>query len=410
MYRITLAAVSLIASPVSAQQSGSTGQSIVVTGQSIEQTQLALQACLDRSCPPAEEIAATLAHAENQFVAGDYKDARTTLIAGTRRNKQHAGQFPVEVAGLFRANSRVAAHLGEGQSARSAAFETLDALRAGLPDKDARVLVARAELADHEARWGRYDFAEKSYRNVARDASRTGHPIVEGFALLRIANMLTVLSERDPLYVDPARRAHAALASSTKPEHLPFVMASKVNSARLAAKTGDDSAIDRLLADFRAKAPMVRPVLLHSEPIKFPDLNHGSPVDARSGEEAVAQGNILNRLATRNFDDRWIDLGFWIAPDGRPTDVAVLRSSEKTENDWIDAITKSVHSRRYAPLKVDPNEPGIFRVERYTFTSRWTDMSGSRMRTRERQPRIEVLDLSTHDEVAQLQTSALPRR
>jgi hypothetical protein len=53
-------------------------QTIVVTGASLAETGRRLAGCLARHCPPDEDIAATLAHAENLFVAGDYRQAHAT--------------------------------------------------------------------------------------------------------------------------------------------------------------------------------------------------------------------------------------------------------------------------------------------------------------------------------------------
>jgi hypothetical protein len=76
--------VVMLAAPAFAQDSqdnSGSGQTIVVTGTSLAQTERNLRECLARRCPPDEDIAATLAHAENQFVAGDYAAARRTTKA-----------------------------------------------------------------------------------------------------------------------------------------------------------------------------------------------------------------------------------------------------------------------------------------------------------------------------------------
>jgi hypothetical protein len=46
---------------------------VVVTGVRLKDTEAALKACIARKCPPKEDIDATMAHAENEFVAGDYQ-------------------------------------------------------------------------------------------------------------------------------------------------------------------------------------------------------------------------------------------------------------------------------------------------------------------------------------------------
>jgi hypothetical protein len=387
---LILAAASLLAFPLSAQEVPVEGQenpTIVVTGRSLSDTEKALRDCLARNCPPDEDVAATIAHAENQFVSGDYKSSRQTLLAGAGRNRRHARQYPVPVSDLLRANSRVAAHLGEGEAYRVGAIDVLGALKAGLSKDDPRVLVARVELADSLMKFGRIDTAEMRYREVAREAKKLNLPVVEAFARLRIASMYIQLAEEDASSY--RRRAIAALddvIASPVPEHRPFARAARVLKARFAAKSGDMSAVDEVLADLKS-TPTAKPVLLYAVPIKMPDVSTRSE----------GQGSVTRLMSTDNVDDQWVDVSFWVAPDGRTTDVDVLRSSPSYSGSWTKPILESVKARRYAPLKMDRSDPGILRVERYTFTARWTTVTGSRMRVREAEPRIEMLDLSTDE-------------
>ena len=93
----------ILAAPAAAQQSPAPDEEILVTGKSLGVTARELQECLARNCPPDEDIAATLAHAENLFVAGDYDNARSVLRASVGRNDDEAEDFPVEVSYLNRA-------------------------------------------------------------------------------------------------------------------------------------------------------------------------------------------------------------------------------------------------------------------------------------------------------------------
>lgn len=384
---LILAAAMLWAMPAAAQDDGAQNPTIVVTGQSLADTERALRDCIARNCPPDEEAKATIAHAENQFVAGDYKEARATLLRGSARLKRHGREYPVPVSDLLRANSRVAAHLGEGEAYRVGALDVLGTLRAGLGKDDPRVLVARVEVADSLAKFGRFDLAEQRYNDVIRDARRLNLPVVEGFAMLRVASLHSQMAEEDPSKW--RRRAYQsidALTNSPKPEHRPFARAAQVLRVRLAVQSGDKSAVDGMIADMRAN-PTARPVLLYSESIRPPQ---------QSGR-AGASGSVTMRGATQDFDDQWVDISFWVAPDGSTTDVDVLRHSDGFDNYWAEPIMASIRSRRYAPLKLDPSDPGILRVERYTLTSRWTTNTGSRLRDREATPQIEMLDLSADD-------------
>ena len=124
------------------------GRDIVVTAQSADDTRRALEACLARHCPPDEDMRLTLAHAENQFVSGDYRHARETMLSSLGRNRRFGGQFPVEVSDLQRANARVAAHLGEAQAYMFSLSDMRQTLESAFGADDARVLAALNEAGE----------------------------------------------------------------------------------------------------------------------------------------------------------------------------------------------------------------------------------------------------------------------
>ena len=103
---------------------------------------------------------------------------------------------------------------------------------------------------------------------------------------------------------------------------------------------------------------------------------------------------MLNRIQMQNVDDQWVDISFWITPDGKVTDAGVLRQSASLSGDWVKPIVVAVAGRRYAPLVTGPNELGLLRVERFTYTARWANGTGTHLRVREPTPHIETLDLS----------------
>ncbi|MES2045288.1 MAG: hypothetical protein V4475_15555 [Pseudomonadota bacterium] len=358
---------------------------VVVTGVRLSDSAAALKACLDRKCPPDQDIAATLAHAENLFVAGDYHAARQTLGSSIGRNKRHAAKFPVQVSDLLRANSRIAAHLGDGESYQIGAFDVLSALKAGLPDNDPRVLAARIEVGDSFAKTRQPDMALNIYKEVAQRAHQLHLPVVEGYARLRTAIFLRAMADSDAgTYRRDAVKAIDALIQNPDPQLAAFALAGKLLKAQMAAKDGDTTAIDALVAEYRGKNQGTRPVLLYGPKIQ-------------SREQSNRQfngGSTTNQLAADNFDNQWVDVSFWITPDGRVSDAGVLRESPKLSGYWVKPIVDSIAGRRYAPLAMDPSQPGLLRVERYTFTSRWTTVVGSHLPQREPTPQIEMIDLS----------------
>ena len=359
---------------------------VTVTAQRLRDTERALQECIARKCPVDQDVAATLRHAENQFVAGKYAEARRTLLAGRGRNKRFAKDYPLPVSELLRANARIAAHLGEGEAYQVSTYDTLSALKSGLPADDPRILGARIEVGDMLARFGRFEPAEEAYRSVARRAHELDLPTVEGFALLRVGALYSSYAVGDPAtYASGARRALDELIANPDPRLKPFVRAARLYKARNAARTGDTRALDALLAEFRDEGAGDRPVLLFAPPI--PEL--------RPSTRELSGGGALNRIALRNYDEQWVDISFYVAPDGHVTDAGILRASPKLDgDDWVKPIVATISARRYAPLKRDPSDPGILRIERYTLTSRWEEQLGTRIRQRSAAPQIEMLDLS----------------
>lgn len=373
--------------PLATPASGQTPEAdVVVTANRLRATEQAVKDCIARKCPPDEDVRVTLRHAENLFVAGNYNDARRTLLAGRTRTQRFAKQYPVPVSELLRANARIAAHLGEGEAYRVSTYDTLSALKAGLPADDYRILGARIEVGDMLARFGEFQSAEITYRSVAKRARELDLITVEGVARLRVGALYSGYAVTDPSgYAAGARKALDELIANPDPRLAAFVRAARLLKARNAASKGDTTILESILAEYRTDGGNEKPVLLFAPPIKPP----GTVRQAQDG------GGALNRVALRNYDDQWVDISFYVAPDGRVTDAGILRTSPKMSGEeWVRPIVASISGRRYTPLKRDPSDPGILRIERYTLTSRWEQQLGSRLRQRSATPQIEMLDLS----------------
>ncbi len=371
--------------PVVPAGNGTADRPIVITGTRLPDLRKALQACLDRNCPPDQDVDATLAVAETQFVDGDYRGARDTIGKSIARNRRYAKSYPVAVSDLLRSDSRVAAHLGDRDGFRFRTYDTVTALKAGLPDDDARVVAARIEVGDMLVRLGRIEEATKTYLDVERDAAKDGLTMLSGLARLRIVALFTQLAARSPSdYLGLARKSAAVLTGSADPAMRPFAQAARILMAKLDARNGDPAAINRLIADL----PMIKgstvPVLIYAPPIKTATAPPAQFFNFGAGRGARA-----------NYDGEWVDIGFWVAPDGRVTDADVYRSGNgKYQPDWAVPILEAIRGRRYAPLDMALSLPGVLRVERYTWTAWQTKETGSRIDTREAQPVIEMLDLS----------------
>lgn len=365
----------LLASAAAAQEAPeSAGGEVVVTAVRLEQTEQRLAACIARHCPPAEDVAASLSHVENQFVAGAYRDARRTITEAIRRNRGFAKTNPVDVAVLYRADARIHAHLGDGDGMKAAMRGMLASLRAGLSETDPQTLYGRIELADGLSELGNIRGAEREYKAIAEDATAAGQPTIRNFALLRTASLKVSLAQLSERFRPEARAALRQLKTSSASDATGFQLATEVLETRLAMAEGAPDAVDALIARVQAE-PASTPRLLYSEPVKLGAGKWDDP-------------------PLQSYEDQWIDVAFWIGPDGRTRDAALLRQSEHYSGGWNKRVLESLASRRYVPLALPPGDPGLLRVERYTITSRLATKLGSRIPQPTGLPRVEVLDLT----------------
>ncbi len=376
-----------LASPALAQNDEGRGQTIIVTAVPLAQSERNLRDCIARHCPPDEDIAATLAHAENQFVAGDYVGARRTIRASTGRNDRFAARFPVQVSYLYRAGSRIAVHLGEGHDYEQSTWGIKRALKAGLQPEDGRLVAADMEVAGMHASLGRPESARAVYENAMHKAAKIGRPDLEAIARLRIA-WLSQLDGDRPL----ARRRLEELAADHRPEARAARLSALVLLARFDREEGKQASSDALIRELRT-AGFSKPTLIYAPEIQVP--KRSIEVDLESDLTFLQRNETLRLMPVENFDKRWIDVGFWITPDGRVTDLDILRHNGPTY--WADPLIKSIAGRIYSPSG-DAGGAGNYRVERYSYTSLWMDRTGTHLRQRGPNARVEYLDLTAEDE------------
>lgn len=384
---VTAILVTLLASTaVPAFAAEENDREIVVIGQSLKDTEKALRDCIARGCPPDEEIRAALAHAENQFITGDYRDARSTLAKTVGRNRKHGEEYPIEVSDLFRASSRIAEHLGEGDLFRLSVLDMRDTLREALPESDARVMVAQIEVGDSRSKLGYPKEAIRVYENVAEKAMTAGHTRVATFANLRKLMLEYTLASTtdDKGNMQKAIEGLRLIAAKPLAGAEDFGMVAEVTLARIDREGGKNESTAAIVKRYAEKGGVSRPLLLSSQPIKMAD---------QAGLEQKG-GNVLT-MSQSSMEDRWLDIGFWVNANGLPSDIEVLRSSGNTK--WAKAVSDSIGSRIYAPLKAQQGDtaPGFYMVERYTMTARYMDeVTGTRIRQRSPQVRIERIDIT----------------
>lgn len=367
-----------VAAPVASAEPSGDGQTIVVTAVSLRDTEARLRDCLARKCPPKEDIDATLAHAENLFVAGDYAEARRVTRRSLGRNDKFAKTLPIDVSDLYRAYSRINAHMGDGEPYRRATYAIRRTLKDGLPADDPRILGASFEVAGMYASLHELDRARHVYEDIADKAAKIGRPDLAATARVRIAWLYELGGDRTL-----ARPALLEIADDTAPETRLARLTALILLARLDRQEGKTSSSDTLIASLKDKVGP-RPVMLYSPRI---DMDRG--IDPQVG------GSVTRLLTGDDYRNSWVDVGFWVTPDGRVSDAEVLRSGSKA--DWAKPLLRSIAGRIYSP----PADPaGTYRVERYTQTALWMQVTGTRLEQRSPETRIEFLDLTAEPEKA----------
>lgn len=380
---LLLAGVSL---PAAAQNESK--REIVVTARSLKDTEADLKACLARKCPPDQDIKATLAHAENQFVEGDYRDARATLANALGRNRKHKAQFPIEVSDLLRANGNVAAHLGESDIYRLSVLDMRDTLKSALKPNDFRVFGAEIEVADSRLKLGYLEEASDKYLEIERRALAAGLPQIAAIARLRDLSLRVQRAETEKTAFrrkDATEAIDLFLKEPTGGAEQ-FKIVAEVLKSRMDRNGGNNETTDKLIARYAAMGGTERPVLLHSKPIEMNEAQ---------AARAMAGGSDLNRIGTQVVEKRWVDIGFWIGADGKVDEPEILRHEGGT--DWTDVVLKSIKTRIYAPLKAssEGTTPGIYAIERYSLTAQYeNDVTGTRIRQRSPIAKIERTDLT----------------
>ncbi len=343
---------------------------IIVTG---HRAQDALVACLARSCPPAEEVEASLQASVEQFTAGRYDRARRTLQNAIGRNRQYAAQLPGPVSSLYATLATVAEHEGDTKLWRASSRNNVRILRRELGQSDPATLVEELGFADNLVASGTIDVAESLYASARRRAAESGQGDLAAGAAYRQAWL--ALARGQYAKADQFATEAVGLASTQKPllEQLRDIL-----RARIAIRKGDAGAVDALAARL-GQSVNERPQLLFSRPIG--DINADRP--AWDG---------VNSDPWHDSAIRYADVGYWIRPDGRTADVEVLRDGGLGQ--WRSGILRQVADRRYVPLRVEPGNPGMYRIDRFTVRATKDIPTGTRIAQRMGPLTVHIIDLT----------------
>ncbi len=359
---------------------------ITVTGHRVKDYAAALDACIAAHCPPRQDIVASVRYAEALFKVGDYHGAREVLAKATHRNKDAGAQEPLALSQLYLAQANVAVHFGEQRDVRSATVASAQVADAYLPAGDPDRLGADLRLADWHLSSQRFErtgsnlaVADAAYTRIAAEARASGHPDIAATADLHHAWALHARHD------DTAALALLApIAAATDAAVVPYRLAARVETARIARAHGDRAAIDAIITSLRADPGRGAPVLVFSPPLPRPtDPVYRSDPFSFVTDRTTRPGD-LNGL-------QWVDIGFAIRADGSVEEPEVLRGSHTT--DWARPLLAMIAGRRYTPT-ADETAPGHYRVERFTLTADFATPAGSLIRRRVSEPRYQQLDLT----------------
>ena len=373
----------LIGSPAAAQDGATTPTAadppIVVTGPRIQSLRDRLAACIARSCSPNEEIDAALALAEALFESGDPGNARSAIAASLDRNRRHARLYPEPVADLYRSLTRVDRHLGRDEEAMRSAYAILRTLNEGIAREDQRHFVARLEIAEMRYNQASISPTESRLRDARRElmelaqrARELGRPDVATYAQLRATWMGYLIAPYGPAF-----RALSDLAADQRPQNRVLATGAKILLARIHRDRGETGRSDALIGE-AARALAGHRNLIFSPPYEF----HAGPT--LSGMTGNAQ-----------FENQWIDVGYWVGADGRVRDLEIVRS--RGTPDWSRPLLASIRGRIYS---TNADGTPTYRFERYTYTAGLGETTGTRLRTRVGHPRVEYYDLSSGEPAA----------
>lgn len=349
---------------------------ITVTATRLEDLATAAKRCEQYGCAPREDIAVSVAYGSALFDAGKYLDAKRWLAAAVGRNKHSARAEPLAVSQLYTAQATLAAHEGDQRTVRRATWASRNVITdsAGLPA--AARLNAEFRLADWQLRAGETNEAQSRFAAIAADAAAAGYPALAGLAELRRAIALHALNRRSD-----SRALLESLATRSSPGTDDVRRAALALAARLAFIIGDTAAADGYVARLAEIAPGPEPVLVSSQQLPSPTAQQAtdgfSPVFIDRGPQSSALAGL-----------RWVDIGFWIKPDGSVDDAAILRGSPRLG--WAQPLLGSIGARRYSAS----TGTGSYRVERYTLTADYSTPVGSLIRRRGANPRFEMMEMS----------------
>jgi hypothetical protein len=355
---------------------------ITVTATRISDLAEAAAACEKNRCSTRQDVAVTVSYASALFDEGKYLDAKRLLAAGVERVKSAAGREPLAVSQIYTAQATLSMHEGDQRITRRASWASRRVLVNALPEQALPRLLAEFRLADWHYRVGQNAAADARYAAIVAAATTPELQSLGDAAALRRALVLN------------ARRRHAesvallrSLAARPDAASTDLRRAALAMASRLTFENGDLAASNGFAAQLVATTTTVEPMLISAPPMPRP----GGPTTIPLGQGVLLQSGGSSSMLTGL---RWVDIGFWIKPDGQVDDVAILRGSSDRLK-WAAALINYIEGRRYSPFSPEAGQSnGRYRVERYTLTADYTVPGMSLIRRRGLNPRFEMMEMS----------------
>jgi hypothetical protein len=297
---------------------------IVVTGQRLVEEQAK---CVRGECTPLRDAQATIALAEQRFRNGEYVQAKGLLAAAISRNKNKGAEAPRAVAAIYEAMATVSLHEGDQDDYRRAVAGQVKTLRDNLPADDVAVQASATALGDMWIKLGKFRQADASFHAIEDQALAEGRAYPAMMAGMKRVWLAGALGK--------ARDARAMLdALERRPiaREPGFRTALRVVRLRLAVRAGDDAEITRL-AGMIGTDQGGPPVLIWQ-----PSYPGSAAVEANNSARTFDLVDAVPINSSDLASIQWVDVGFWIRPDGHTEEAEILRGSRAPA--WAPAILK----------------------------------------------------------------------
>ncbi|MEM1131523.1 MAG: energy transducer TonB [Pseudomonadota bacterium] len=383
---------------------------ITVRANLVDEAKRKLEQCLDRNCPPNEDIAASIELADFQFFAGEYREAREVLFNSKGRNARHAEEWPQELSTLYNAQATLALHLGYSTEHRNAARKAKNVLQNHQANDLEQLLASEIRLADSWTGTGdSWRSARAKYRKVIKQANNAGLDEIASIAQMRVLALDLARAEQGKDRALLKRVKHELVnfyQNESKPDEHRAVagaLASKATQIQIDYSFADNqNEHDSIVAYFPPTLTSEgQPLLLTYEPVKMNDI-FGFLDIARANREqfifASATSAVRNSFS---FEGVWADIGYTINADGSVSNAEIVQSEGLDR--WHANALESVLTKKYAPLP--PLEDGTARqgyiVERFTFTAPYLEdagaLRGTRIPYRQKVPRLYTIQVLYED-------------